>query len=218
MRQKVFGDEEDASLEDVVTAYVMTVLSEVVYIAPVPAVIAAPALAALQHLRHRTSPCRDRSICASGGILCASSCSVDELFQVAAQSGVQHVEWGHEAVCEHREGLARLPERLRAIESSVAAVSNFVDQQREAGIDARLKTVDVFFANANPPLDTTSAQERFQADEDAVIDLSNRVDMISEGEEECLIAFENAFTAMHESLQQRGILPPGTVPLTEEEE
>ena len=66
--------------EDVVTAYEMTVLSEDVYIAPVPAVIAAPALAALQHLRHRTSPCRVRSICASGGILCASSCSVDELF------------------------------------------------------------------------------------------------------------------------------------------
>ena len=124
---------------------------------------------------------------------------------VAAQSGVQHVEWGHEAVREQREGLARLPESLRA---SVAAVSNSVDQQREAGIDARLKTVEVFLANANPPLDTTSAQERFQADEDAVIDLSNRVDMISEG----------AFTAMHESLQQRGILPPGTVPLTEEEE
>ena len=61
---------------------------------------------------------------------------------------MQHVEWGHEAVCEQREGLARLPERLRAIESSVAAVSNFVDQQREAGIDARLKTVDVFLANA----------------------------------------------------------------------
>ena len=48
--------------------------------------------------------------------------------------------------------------------------------------------------------------------------MSNRVDMIFEGEVECLIAFENAFTAMHESLQQRGILPPGTVPLTEEEE
>ena len=78
---------------------------------------------------------------------------------VAAQSGVQHVEWGHEAVREQREGLARLPERLRAIESSVAAVSNSVDQQREAGIDARL-----FLANANSPLDTTSAQERFQAD------------------------------------------------------
>ena len=113
-------------------------------------------------------------------------------FQVAAQSGVQHVEWGHEAVSEQREGLACLPERLRAIESSVAAVYNSVDQQREAGIDARLKTVEVFLANANPPLDTTSAQE-------------------------CLIAFENAFTAMHESLHQRGI-PPGTVPLTEEEE
>ena len=55
-------------------------------------------------------------------------------------------------------------------------------------------------------------------DEDAVIDLSNRVDMVSEGEEECLIVFENAFTVTHESLQQRGILPPGTVPLTEEEE
>ena len=61
---------------------------------------------------------------------------------VAAQSGVQHVEWGHEAVREQREGLARLPERLRAIETSVAAVSNSVDQQREAGIDARLKTVE----------------------------------------------------------------------------
>ena len=57
------------------TAYVLAVLHEVVYIAPVSAVIAAPALAALQQLRHRTSPCRDRSICASGGILCASSCS-----------------------------------------------------------------------------------------------------------------------------------------------
>ena len=48
--------------EDVVTAYEMTVLSEDVYITPVPAVITSPALAALQHLRHRTSPCRDRSI------------------------------------------------------------------------------------------------------------------------------------------------------------
>ena len=96
-------------------------------------------------------------------------------------------------------------------------MSNSVDQQREPSIDAWLKTVEVFFAIANPPVDD-SAQERFQADEDAVIDLSNRVDMISEGEEECLIAFENAFTAMHESLQQRGILPTGTVPLTEEEE
>ena len=48
--------------------------------------------------------------------------------------------------------------------------------------------------------------------------MSNRVVMISEGEVECLIAFENAFTAMHESLLQRGILPPGTVPLTEEVE
>ena len=57
------------------TAYVLAVLHEVVYIAPVSAVIAAPVLAALQQLRHRTSPCRDRSICASGGILCASSCS-----------------------------------------------------------------------------------------------------------------------------------------------
>ena len=56
-------------------AYVLAVLHEVVYIAPVSAVIAAPALAALQQLRHRTSPCRDRSVCASGGILCASSCS-----------------------------------------------------------------------------------------------------------------------------------------------
>ena len=65
--------------EDVVTAYEMTVLPEVVYIAPVPAVFAASALAALQHLRHRTCPCRDRSICASGGILSASLCSVDEL-------------------------------------------------------------------------------------------------------------------------------------------
>ena len=60
---------------------------------------------------------------------------------VATQSGVQHVEWGHEAVREQREGLSRLPERLRAIESSVAAVSNSVDQQRVAGIDARLTTV-----------------------------------------------------------------------------
>ena len=77
--QEVFGDEEDVSLEDVVTACEITVLHEVVYIAPVPAVFAAPAFAALQHLRHRTSPYRDRSICASGGILCASSCSVDEL-------------------------------------------------------------------------------------------------------------------------------------------
>ena len=56
-------------------------------------------------------------------------------------SGVQHVESGHEAVCEQREWLARLPERLRAVESLVAAVSNAVDQQRKAGIDARLKTV-----------------------------------------------------------------------------
>ena len=74
---------------------------------------------------------------------------------------MQHVELGHEAVREHREGLARLPERLRAIESLVAAMSNSVDQQREAGIDARLKTVDVFIANAYPPLETISAQERF---------------------------------------------------------
>ena len=69
-------------------------------------------------------------------------------------------------------------------------MSNSVDQQRETGIDARLKIVEVFLANANPPLDATSAQERFQAVEDAVIDLSNCVDMNSEG----------------------------TVPLTEEEE
>ena len=57
------------------------------------------------------------------------------------QCGVQHVESGHEAVCEQREWLARLPERLRVVESSVAAVSDAVDQQRKAGIDARLKTV-----------------------------------------------------------------------------
>ena len=42
--------------------------------------------------------------------------------------------------------------------------------------------------------------------------------MISEGEEECLIAFGNVVTVMHECLQQLGILPPGTVPSTEEEE
>ena len=137
----------------------------------------------------------------------APTCAVlTNCLQVAAQSGVQHVESGHEAVREQREGLARLPERLRAIESSVAAMSNSVDQQREAGIDARLKTVEMFLTNANPLLDSTSAQERFQTDEDAVIELFNHVDMISEGEEECLIAFENVFTAMHESLQQRGIL------------
>ena len=82
-------------------------------------------------------------------------------------------------------------------------MSNSVDQQREPSVDARLKTVEVFLANANPPVDTTSAQERFKADEDTVIDLYNRVDMISEGEEECLIAFGNVVTAMHESLQQR---------------
>ena len=51
-------------------------------------------------------------------------------------------------VREQREGLARLPESLRANESSIAAVSNFVDQQREAGIDARHKTVEVFLATA----------------------------------------------------------------------
>ena len=48
--------------------------------------------------------------------------------QVAVQSGVQHVESGHEAVCEQREWLAHLPERLRAVESSVASVPNVVDQ------------------------------------------------------------------------------------------
>ena len=37
-------------VRDVVTAYEMTVLPEVVYIAPVPAVFAASVLAALQHL------------------------------------------------------------------------------------------------------------------------------------------------------------------------
>ena len=36
--------------EDVVTAFELTVLPEVVYIAPVPAVFASSALAALQHL------------------------------------------------------------------------------------------------------------------------------------------------------------------------
>ena len=55
---------------------------------------------------------------------------------------VQHFESGHEAVRDQREWLARLLERLRAFESSVAAVSNSVDQQWEAGIDARLKTVE----------------------------------------------------------------------------
>ena len=81
-------------------------------------------------------------------------------------------------------------------------MSNSVDQQREPSIDAWLKTVEVFLAIANPPVDD-SAQERFQADEDTVIDLYNRVDMISEGEEECLIVFGNVFTAVHEGLQQR---------------
>ena len=62
------------------------------------------------------------------------------------------------------KALARLPESLRAIDSSVAAVSNSVDQQRETGIDARLKIVEVFLANANPPLDATSAQEEERQD------------------------------------------------------
>ena len=124
------------------TACEMTVLHEVVYIAPMPAVIAAPALAvfaAFAPLVEYSAPAR----------------------QVAAQSGVHHVESGHEAVCEQREWLAHLPGRVRAIGSSVA-VSNFVGQQREAGIGARLKTVEVFVANANPPLGTSSAQERFK--------------------------------------------------------
>ena len=125
--------------EDVVIAYVLAVLHEVVYIAPVSAVIAAPALAvfaAFAPLVEYSAPAR----------------------QVAAQSGVQHVESGHEAVCEQREWLAHLPGRVRAIGSSVAAVSDFVGHQREAGIGARHKTVEVFVANANPPLGTTSAQ------------------------------------------------------------
>ena len=138
--------------EDVVTACEMSVLHEVVYIAPVPAVIAAPALAVIAAFAPLVE-------------YFAPACAVlTHCLQVAAQSGVQHVESGHEAVCEQREWLAHLPGRLRAIESSVAAVSNSVGQQQEAGIDARLKTVEVFLANANPPLDTTSAQEEEKQD------------------------------------------------------
>ena len=135
-------------------------------------------------------------------------------FQDAAQSGVQHVEWGHEAVCEQREGLARLPERLRAIESSVAAVFNFVDQQREAGIDARLKTVDVFLANAYPPLDTTRAQERFQADEapsrsprrssmqyteDSISHMDSNTPVLDAGSYERLLSMEALLAALFDS-------------------
>ena len=48
--------------EDVASAFEMTVLLEVVYFSPVPAVIAVPALAALRLLRHRTSTCRVCSV------------------------------------------------------------------------------------------------------------------------------------------------------------
>ena len=88
------------------------------------------------------------------------------------QSGVQHVEWGHEAVREQREGACPPAREIASHRIIVRSRVHSVDQQREAGIDARLETVEVFLANANPPLDTTSAQERFQADEDAVINLS----------------------------------------------
>ena len=56
--------------EDVASAYEMTVLLEVVYISPVPAVIAVPALAALRLLRYRTSTCRVCSVFASGLTKC----------------------------------------------------------------------------------------------------------------------------------------------------
>ena len=92
--------------------------------------------------------------------LSSSAVSVHEL-----SSGCRRAACSTLIGCEQREGLARLPERLRAIELSVAAVSNSVDQQREPCIDAWLKTVEVFLAIANPPVDD-SAQERFRADED----------------------------------------------------
>ena len=56
--------------EDVASVYEMTVLLEVVYISPVPAVIAVPALAALRLLRHRTSTCRVCSVFAYGLTKC----------------------------------------------------------------------------------------------------------------------------------------------------
>ena len=117
------------------TAYEMTVLPEVVYISPVPAVIATPALAAAPATSH--CPRRDRSI------LCASSCSVDELSSGCRRAACSTLSRATKRSA-NSERVARLPESLRAIELSV--------------------------------------------------------------EEECLIAFGNVFTAMHESLQQRGIL------------
>ena len=45
-------------------------------------------------------------------------------------------------------GLSACPRDCEPLNHRSAAVSNSVDHQREAGIDARLKTVEVFLANA----------------------------------------------------------------------
>ena len=126
------------------TACEMTVLHEVVYIAPVPAVIAAPALAvfaAFAPLVEYSAPAR----------------------QVAAQSGVQHVESGHEAVCEQREWLAPPAQgECEPLDHRSQQCPTLSASSGRRASAPRLKTVEVFVANANPPLGTTSAQERFK--------------------------------------------------------
>ena len=98
--------------EDVVIAYKLTMLHEVVYIAPVPAVIAAPAFAALQHLRHRISFAVIAAFALLVEYFAPARAVLTKCLQVAAQSGVQHVVSGHEAVREQRKWLAHLPKKL----------------------------------------------------------------------------------------------------------
>ena len=90
-------------------AYEMTVLHEVVYIAPVPAVIAAPALAALQHLRHRISFAVIAAFVPLVEYFAPARAVLTKCLQVAAQSGVQHVESATKRSANSESGLPTCP-------------------------------------------------------------------------------------------------------------